>query len=136
MELREKIARGLCGRQVMPEQQRQRLVLAKLVEVFRPLATGRPQRQQAFRRLRGAQAPPAALQLNLPVDHRWRPGMPGNHPALQFAIDLEIQPRRHSLPPHPAGETYHPTRTKVESITSLPDWPNPEARPGDFGRAL
>jgi hypothetical protein len=51
MELREKIARGLCGRQVMPEQQRQRLVLAKLVEVFRPLATGRSQRQQAFRHL-------------------------------------------------------------------------------------
>src|ERR1700749_91515 len=75
MELREEIARGLCGREVMPGQQRQRLVLAKLVEVFPPLATGRPQRQQAFHRLRGAQAPPAALQLNLPVDHRCRPGL-------------------------------------------------------------
>src|SRR3984893_505660 len=146
MELREKIARGLCGRQVMPEQQRQRFVLAKLVEVFRLLATGRPQRQQAFRHFRGAQAPLAALQLDLPVDHRRRPGlaerldhpgppcMPGNQPRLQFAIDLEIQPRRHSLPPHPAGETYHPPRTKAESTTSLPDRSNPNPLAGDQGR--
>jgi hypothetical protein len=127
MELREKIARGLCGRQVMPEQQRQRLVLAKLVEVFRPLATGRPQRQQAFRRLRGAQAPPAALQLNLPVDHRCRPGlaerldqpghpcMPGNQPRLQFAIDLEIQPRRHS-PSRPISTTWFVTSCSTISL--------------------
>jgi hypothetical protein len=59
--------------------------------------------------------------------------MPGNQPRLQFAIDLKIQPRRHSLPPHPAGETYSPTRTKVESITPLQDGPNPDALAGDQG---
>src|ERR1700730_14774196 len=37
MELHEKIARGLRRRQIMPEQQGQRLVLAKRVEVFRLL---------------------------------------------------------------------------------------------------
>jgi hypothetical protein len=51
-ELRKKIARGLRPRgsspwaegprQIMSEQQSQRLVLTKLVEVFRPLATSRP----------------------------------------------------------------------------------------------
>src|SRR5580700_2298843 len=145
MELHEKIARGLRRRQIMPEQQGQRLVLAKLVEVFRPLTTGRPQRQQAFRHLRGAQTPLAALQLDLPVDHCRRPGltkrldqsghsrMPGDQPRLKLAIDLEIQPCCHSIPPHPAGETYHPPRTKAESTTSLPDWANPEALAGDQG---
>jgi hypothetical protein len=63
MELRKKIARGLRPhgsspwaegpRQIMSEPQGQRLVLTKLVEVFRPLATSRPQRQQAFHHLRG-----------------------------------------------------------------------------------
>src|SRR5580704_113675 len=145
MELHEKIARGLRRRQIMPEQQGQRLVLAKLVEVFRPLTTGRPQRQQAFRHLRGAQTPLAALQLDLPVDHCRRPGltkrldqsghsrMPGDQPRLKLAIDLEIQPCCHSIPPHPAVETYHPPRTKAESTTSLPDWANPEALAGDQG---
>jgi hypothetical protein len=132
MKLREKIPRGLCRRQIMPKQQRQRLVLAKLVEVFRPLAADRPQRQQALRHRRGAQTPLAALQLDLPVDHCRRPGlserldqsghprMPGDQPRLQLAINLEIQPRCHSLPPpHPAGETYPSTRTKAESMTFL-----------------
>jgi hypothetical protein len=48
MKLRQKSPRGLCRWQIMPKQQRQCLVLAKVVEVFRALATGRPQREQAF----------------------------------------------------------------------------------------
>src|SRR5580704_6556238 len=87
----------------------------------------------------------SALQLDLPVDHCRRPGltkrldqsghsrMPGDQPRLKLAIDLEIQPCCHSIPPHPAGETYHPPRTKAESTTSLPDWANPEALAGDQG---
>jgi hypothetical protein len=61
--------------------------------------------------------------------------VPGNQPRLQFAIDLEIQPRRHSRPPHPAGETYHPMRTNIESIAWLPDRPNPGALAGDQGQS-
>jgi hypothetical protein len=50
------------------------------------------------------------LYLDLPIDHCRRPGlakrldqpghprMPGNQLRFQFAIDLEIQPRRPSLP--------------------------------------
>jgi len=38
MELRQKIPRGLRRRQLVPQQQRQRLVLTELVEIFRPLA--------------------------------------------------------------------------------------------------
>ena len=42
MELRQKIPRGLRRRQLVPQQQRQRLVLTELVETFRPLAPPPP----------------------------------------------------------------------------------------------
>jgi MFS family permease len=45
--------------------------------------------------------------------------MPGDQPPFQRDIDLEIQPLRHDHPPHRAGETYHPARTKAESTTSI-----------------
>jgi hypothetical protein len=39
MELHQKIARGLRCRQVVPQQQRQRLVVAELIEILGPLTT-------------------------------------------------------------------------------------------------
>jgi hypothetical protein len=57
--------------------------------------------------------------------------MPGDQPGFQLDIDLEIQPIRHPLPPHRAGETYHPGGTKTESTTSLETRPNPELLTGD-----
>ena len=145
MELHEKIARGLRRRQIMPELHSQRLVLAKLVEVFCPLTTGRPQRQQAFRHLRGAQTPLAALQLDLPVDHCRRPGltkrldqsghsrMPGDQPRLKLAIDLEIQPCRHSLPRTRPVTTYRPAENKGRINHFTAGLANPEALAGDPG---
>ena len=50
---------------------------------------------------------------------------------VQADIDLEIQPIRHSRPPHHAGETYHPIRTKAESMTSRQNLPNPKPIAGD-----
>ena len=38
-------------------------------------------------------------------------------PVSLADIDLEIQPIRHSRPPH--GETYHPAKTKAESATCM-----------------
>jgi hypothetical protein len=74
MELRQKVARRLRRRQVVAEQQRQRLVLAKLIEILG--AFTRLHGRQAFDHLRDAQTPLAALQPDLPVDHRrglvWR----------------------------------------------------------------
>jgi hypothetical protein len=107
MELPEKVARGLRRRQFMAQQQRQRLVLTELVEILGPLAAGRPHRQQARDHLRGAQTPFAAFQLDLPVNHRSRPGlakrldqprypgMPSDQPGFQLNIDFKIQPIRH-----------------------------------------
>src|SRR6202011_2022393 len=91
--------------------------------------------QQAFDHLRDAQTPLTALQLDLPVDHRRGPGlakrldqsgnprMPGDQPGFQCTVDLEIQPIRHSRPPHPAGESYHLARTKAESTTCMQTQP-------------
>src|SRR5439155_5573400 len=44
-------------------------------EILGPLAAGRPHRQRALHHLRRTQAAPAALQLDLPVDDRRRPGL-------------------------------------------------------------
>jgi hypothetical protein len=63
MELRQKIAPGLRCRQLMPQQQRQRLVLAKLSESLGPLAAGRSDRQPALHHLRCAQAAPALVSV-------------------------------------------------------------------------
>jgi hypothetical protein len=75
MELRQKVARRLRRRQVVAEQQRQRLVLAKLIEIL-GVFIRRLHGRQAFDHLRDAQTPLAALQPDLPVDHRrglvWR----------------------------------------------------------------
>jgi hypothetical protein len=65
--------------------------LPVLIEIFRPLATRRPHRQQALHNLRRAQPAPAALQLDLPVDHRRCPGLakrldqPG-HPGMASPV--------------------------------------------------
>jgi hypothetical protein len=45
MELPQEIARRLRCRQLVPQQQRQRLVLPELIEILHPLATRRPHRQ-------------------------------------------------------------------------------------------
>src|SRR5215831_6601569 len=147
MKLYQKIARGLRRRQVMPEQQCQRPVLAKLLKVFRPLATGRPQRQQAFRHLRGTQTPLATLQLDLSVDHRCRPGlakrldqpghpgMPGDQPCLQLAIDLEIQPRRLYLPRTPWLKFTTRREQKKNQPLRCQIGPNPNPLAGDQGSA-
>src|SRR5271166_3689131 len=99
----------------------------------------------ALDHLRRAQSTFAALQLDLPVDHRRGPGlakrldqsgnprMPGDQPGFQLNVDLEIQPIRHSRPPHPAGETYHPARTKAESTTSMQTLANPRSLAGVRG---
>jgi hypothetical protein len=115
MELRQEIARGLRCRQFVPEQQRQRFVLAKLIEILGSLAAGRPHRHQALHHLRRAQAAPAALQLDLAVDYRRRPGltkrfdqprhpgMAGDQTRFQLNVDLKIQSIRHSRSPAPRG---------------------------------
>ena len=143
MELRQQVARGLRRRQIVTQQQHQRLVLAKLIEILRSFAARRPHRQQTFDHLRGAQTSLAALQPDLPLDYRRRPGlakrldqsgnprMPGDQPGFELNINLKIQPIRHSPPPHPAGETYHLDRTKVESMTSRQNQPNPKTIAGD-----
>src|SRR5271166_5114741 len=99
----------------------------------------------ALDHLRRAQSTFAVLQLDLPVDHRRGPGlakrldqsgnprMPGDQPGFQLNVDLEIQPIRHSRPPHPAGETYHPARTKAESTTSMKTLANPRSLAGVRG---
>jgi hypothetical protein len=58
MELRQKIPCGLRRRQLMSEQQRQRLVLPELIEILGPLTTGRPHRQQALDHFRCIQPAP------------------------------------------------------------------------------
>ena len=45
MELPQEIARRLRCRQLVPQQQRQRVVLPELIEILHPLATRRPHRQ-------------------------------------------------------------------------------------------
>jgi hypothetical protein len=75
MELRQKAARRLRRRQVVAQQQRQCLVLAKLIEILGAFTARRSHGQQAFDHLRDAQTPLAALQLDLPVDHRRGPGL-------------------------------------------------------------
>ena len=45
MELRQEITRRLRRRQLVTQQQRQRLVLPELIEILSPLATRRPHRQ-------------------------------------------------------------------------------------------
>ena len=111
MKLRQEVARRLRRWQIVTQQQRQRLVLAKLIEILGSFTACRPHRQQAFHHLRGAQTALAALQPDLPVDHRRRPGltkrldqsgnprMPGDQPGFQLDINLEIQALRHSPVP-------------------------------------
>jgi hypothetical protein len=45
VELRQKIPRGLRCRQLVAQQQRQRLVLPELIKILGPLAPRRPHRQ-------------------------------------------------------------------------------------------
>ena len=112
MELGEEVARRLRRWQAVPEQSRQRLVAAQPVQILRPLAARRPQRQQALHHLRGAKAALALLDLNLPVNHRRRtrlpkgldqprhPGVGRKQAGLQPVVDLEIQPpSAHRSPP-------------------------------------
>ena len=115
MELQQKIARGLRRGQIVSEQQRQGLVLAKLIEVFGALAAGRPHRQQTLHHFRRAQPALADLQAHRAINHRRRagltkrldqtgnPGIPRQQSAFQLRIDLKIQPLRHQLPPAPRG---------------------------------
>jgi hypothetical protein len=115
MELRQKIARGLRCRQVVPKQHRQRLVLAELIEIRGPLTTRRPHRQQAFRHLRCTQPALAALQPDLPVNHRRRPGltkrldqsgnsrMPRDQPRFQLNSDLKSSRSANLVSPTPRG---------------------------------
>ncbi len=135
MELRQKIPRGLRRRQLVPEQQRQRLVLPELIEILGPLATRCPYRQQALHHLRRAQPAPAALQLDLAVDHRRRPGltkrldqsgnprMPRDQPGFQLDIDREIQPLHHPLP-----------RTAPVKLTIPPEQKRNQQLPRKFSR--
>lgn len=112
MELGEEVARRLRPRQAVPQQGRQCRVAAQPVQILRPLAARRPQRQHALDHLRGAKAALALLDLNLPVNHRRRtrlpkgldqprhPGVGRQQPGLQPVLDLEIQPpSAHRSPP-------------------------------------
>ena len=143
MELRQEVARGLRRRQIVTQEQHQRLVLAKLIEILRSFTARSPHCQQAFHHLRGAQTSLAAFQPDLPLDYRrcpsltkrldqsGNPRMPGDQPGFKLDINLKIQSVRHSPLPHPAGETYHLDRTKAESMTSRQNGPNPKPLAGD-----
>jgi len=119
VELRQKVARRLRRRQVVAEQQRQRLVPAKLIETLGAF-TRRLLGRQAFDHLRAAQTPLAALQPDLPVDHRrglvWRnasihprtPAWPMISPVSSSTPISKSSRSAILVPPHPTGESYHP----------------------------
>jgi hypothetical protein len=130
MKLREEVTRRLRRRKIVAQKQRQRLVLAELVEILCPLAARRPQRQQALHHLRRAQAALALLYLDLAVDDRSRAGqaerldqprhprMSRDQPGLEFRVDFKIKPICHARPRTQRVKLTAPADSTAESIAA------------------
>jgi len=138
MELRQKVARRLRPhgsspwaegpRQVVAEQQRQRLVLAKLIEIL-GVFIRRLHGRQAFDHLRDAQTPLAALQPDLPVDHRrglvWgnasinprTPAWPMISPVSSSTPISKSSRSATLVPPAPHGKaTIHQNKGRINNL--------------------
>jgi hypothetical protein len=123
------------------QQQRQRLVLAKLIEIFGTLAAHIANGLSIISdtlnpRLRLFTRASRSITAAVPVcrNASINPGTPAwarNQRPLQLDIDLEIQPIGHPLPPASHGSNYHLARTQPESVTCLQIRANPLPLAGD-----
>jgi hypothetical protein len=93
------------GRQGIPEQGRQSVILAEGREVLTAVPAARPEGDEALDELRGPQPALPLLHRHLRVDrggdselaeqfdHEWHPGPAGDQRGINGLVDLERQPR-------------------------------------------